>query len=129
MDKVLPFEYGVFYKLIEKPTEEDKNKLGNIQYTETLKPYFNNNGMYDSVQGWVENTYLANEHNFLPIGFIEQTQEVVLECIVNENERISGLMYLSGSQMRKSDLTKNTKRITRVKIDAPLFIRNFEKVI
>jgi len=80
------------------------------------------------VQGYIENTRLANEQNFLPIGFIEKTQEVILECIVNENERMSGFMYLSGSQMQKSDLVKSIKRTARLKIEAPLFIRNFEKV-
>src|SRR3990167_10937911 len=101
-EKSLPFEYGYFYKLIEKPTEEDKNKIANIQYTETLKPVFQNNGNYENVQGYIDNTYLANEHNFLPIGFIEKTQEVVLECIVNESERMSGFLYFSNNQMQKS---------------------------
>lgn len=131
MENALPFEYGYMYKIVQNPTPEDKNAIEQLYWQQdNLASFYDYNyDSYNNPGGSFDSQVLDPSGNFLPIGFLEKDQKVVLEVIVSETERVKNLLVLNNNQFSKMEVSKRNKRLRRLEMDVNLFIRNFEKIL
>ena len=135
MEKSLPFEYGYLYKVIDNPTQEDKDVIQNTYYQEDIfRPWYSvENQAYSSygspLSVSVYGERIDENGKFLPIAFKENSQKVVLEMVIEEEEIHSGIMQLENNQFKTATIKKHNKRVRRIELDVNVFIRNFEKVL
>lgn len=132
----LPFEYGVMYRVIPSPTQEDRSEIERTYYgNDIFQPSYSiTNPSYSytpgaSLNSWVDGQMIIPEGMFHPIAFKESTQKVLVEIVVSEREKTAGILQLDNNQFKSAEITRHGRRIRRIELDVNLFIRNFEKVL